>query len=78
MGCEESKFCASKNNVSKKYVARLLKLGLRPEEVDHLFKLMKEQVSVPKYVIRVSITTHWYYSLKFKYRRNSNNILCSL
>lgn len=77
MGCEESKFCASKNNVSKKYVTRLLKLGLRPEEVDHLFKLMKEQVSVPKYVIRVSITINLY-SLTFRYRRNSDNILCSL
>lgn len=55
MGGEESKFCASKNNTSKKCITKLLKLGLREEEANHMYKLLGEQRFVPNSHIEVSM-----------------------
>lgn len=55
MGGEESKFCASKNNSSKKCITKLLKLGLREEEANHMYKLLGEQRFVPRSHIEVSM-----------------------
>lgn len=57
MGSAESKFCVSKNNASKKYIVKFLKVGLRREEADHVCKLLGEQKYVNKDLIRVSKVT---------------------
>ena len=55
MGSEASKTGEGKSAISKKSAAKLLKLGLRLEEVNHIFNLLQEQHVVPESLIRVRI-----------------------
>ena len=58
MGNDESKSGVAKNSAPKKIVARLTKLGLNSEEIDHIFKLLQRQRSASKCTIRVSFLSY--------------------